>query len=96
MTYLTEKKDGKIKGRVVYNGKPTREYLGREDSLSLMASLESILLTGMIDAHESRDVMTTYIPNTFIQSPMPEKDEKVIMKITGKLVDVLVNMHPEA
>ena len=26
---------------------------------------------------------------------MPEKDEKVIMKITGELVDVLVNMHPD-
>ena len=95
LPYLTEKKDGEIKGRVVYNGKPTREYLGREDSSSLTASLESILLTGMIDAHEGRDIMTTYIPNAFIQAPMPEKDEKVIMKITGKLVDILVNMHPE-
>ena len=71
-----------------------REYLGREDSSSPTANLESILLTGMMDTHEVRDVMTTDIPNTFIQAPMPEKDEKVIMKITGKLVDILVNMHP--
>ena len=49
----------------------------------------------MIDAHEERDVMTSDIPNAFIQAPMPKKDEKVIMKITGKLVDVLVNMHPD-
>ena len=52
LAYLTEKRDDEIKGRVVYNGKPTREYLGREDSSSPRASLESILLTGMIDAHE--------------------------------------------
>ena len=49
----------------------------------------------MIDAHEGRDNMTADIPNAFIQVPMLEKDEKVIMKITGKLVDILVNMHPE-
>ena len=49
----------------------------------------------MVDAHEGRDVMTTDIPNAFIQAPMPDRDEKVIMKITGKLVDILVNMHPE-
>ena len=61
----------------------------------MTTSLESILLTGMIDVHEGRDVMTTDIPNAFIQASMPEKDEKVIMKITGKLVDILVNMHPE-
>ena len=48
----------------------------------------------MTDAHEGRDVMATDIPNTFIQVPMPEKDKKVIMKIMGKLVDILVNMHP--
>jgi regulator of RNase E activity RraB len=29
---LTEKRDGTIKGRMVYNGKPTREWLSREDS----------------------------------------------------------------
>jgi hypothetical protein len=95
LAYLSEKRNGDVKGRVVYNGKPTREYLGREDSSSAPVSLESILLTGMIDAHEGRDVMTTDIPNAFIQAPMPVRDEKVIMKITGRLVDILVNMHPE-
>ena len=79
----------------MYNGKPTREYLGREYSSTPTARLESILLTGIIDTHEGRGVMTTDIPNTFIQAPMPKREEKVIMKITGKLVDILVNMHPE-
>ena len=95
LAYLSEKRNGDVKGRVVYNGKPTREYLGREDSSSPTVSLESILLTGMVDAHEDRDVMTTDIPNAFIQAPMPLRDEKVIMKITGRLVDILINMHPD-
>ena len=79
----------------MYNGKSTQEYLGREDSSSPMASLESILLTGIIDTHKGRGIMTTDIPNAFIQAPMPKREEKVIMKSTGKLVDILVNMHPE-
>ena len=75
---LSEKQNGDVKGRVIYIGKPTREYLGREDSSSPTASLESILLTGIVDAHEGRDVMTTDIPNAFIQAPIQEKDKKLL------------------
>ena len=57
---------------MVYNGKPTREWLSREDSSSPTAALQSIILTGVIDAHEERDVMTCNIPNAFIQAQMPE------------------------
>jgi len=31
LMFLQEKKDGTMKGRMVYNGKPTREWLSRED-----------------------------------------------------------------
>ena len=62
------------------------------------AAMESIMLTATIDAHEGRDVMTGDIPNAFIQVEMPEikdGDERVIMKITGVLVDMLVQISPE-
>ena len=72
LMFLTEKRDGTIKGRMVYNGKPTREWLSREDSASPTASLESILITAVIDAHENRDVMTADVPNAFIQTFMPD------------------------
>jgi len=97
--FLTEKRDKSIKGRMVYNGKPTREWLSREDSASPTASLESIMLTAIIDAHEGRDVMSADIPNAFIQTSMPDDlvtgKERVVMKITGVLVDLLVEMAPE-
>jgi len=35
LMFLQEKKDGTMKGRMVYNGKPTREWLSREDSSML-------------------------------------------------------------
>ena len=47
--FLAGKRDESIKGRMVYNGKPTREWLSREDSASPTAALESIMLTAVID-----------------------------------------------
>ena len=67
-------------------------------SESNCTALESIMLTAVIDVHEGRDVMTCNIPNAFIQALMPEVkdgDERVIMKITGVLVDMLVKLNPE-
>ena len=95
---LTQKRDGRYKGRMVYNGKPTREWLSREDSASPTAMLESIMLTLAIDAKEHRDVMTADVPNAFIQTDMPEVEEdedRVFMKITGVLVDMLVELMLE-
>jgi hypothetical protein len=95
---LTEKRDGTIKGRMVYNGKPTREWLSHEDSTSPTVSLESLIITAVIDAYEGRDVMTADVPNAFIQTVMPQptdgSDDWVCMKITGVLVDLLCKLDP--
>ena len=42
--------------------------------------------------------MTADVPNAFIQAPMLEVkpgEERVMMKITGVLVDMLVQLNPE-
>ncbi len=83
---------------MVYNRKPTWEWLSKDDAASPTASLEAIMLTAVIDAKEGRDVMTADIPNAFIQAKLPDiKDgeDRVILKITGVLVDLLVQMAPE-
>ena len=51
----------------------------------------------MIDAKKKRDVMILDIPNTFVQTTIPqgENDERTIMKIRGVLVEMLVEMSPE-
>ncbi len=81
---------------MVYNGKPTREWLSKEDSAS--PTLQRIFLTTIIDAKEGPDVMMADVPNAFIQTEMPEPkegEERVMMKITGVLVDMLVKMTPK-
>ena len=97
LIFLTEKRDGSIKARQVYNGKPTREWLSREESSSPTASLESIILTSVIDCKEARDVMVIDVPNAFIQAELPTGPniEKVCMKITGVLVDYLLAIAPD-
>ena len=65
LMFLTEKRHGTIKGRMVANGKPSREWHSRDDSASPTAHLESILLTAAVDAKEGRDVMSADAPNAF-------------------------------
>ena len=52
LMFLCQKRDGTHKGRLVYNGAGTRDWLRPEDAKSPTCALESLLLTGMIDAHE--------------------------------------------
>jgi hypothetical protein len=96
--FLAEKRDKSTKGRMVYNGKRTREWLSREDAASPTAALESIMITVVIEVKEERDLMRCDIPNAFIQALLPKKDpgeDRVVMKITGVLVDLLVGINPE-
>jgi Reverse transcriptase (RNA-dependent DNA polymerase) len=96
LIFLTEKKDGRIKARTCANGSTQREYTDREEAASPTALTESNLITAVIDAKQGRDVMTADIPNAFVQTEIEEKKngEKIIMKIRGTLVDMLVDIAP--
>ena len=97
MMLLAEKNDGTIKGRHVYQGSQTRDWMTREETASPTASLEAITTTCVIDAFEGRDIMTCDIPNAFIQTAIPnvkEGEARMTMKITGIVVDYLVALDP--
>ena len=53
LVFMNEKRDKSIRGKMVYNGKPTQEWLSREDSESPTISLESILLTVIVDSKKN-------------------------------------------
>ena len=92
------KKDGKMKGRQVYNGKPTREWVSKENKSSPTVMNEALIITSLVDAHEDRDVMGSDFPNAFVQVVLPENKEgsnRVCMKIVGELVDYLIEIAPE-
>jgi hypothetical protein len=94
LIFLTEKRDGTVKARTCANGSTQREYIPREEATSPTAATEAILITGVLDAKQGRDVMTLDIPNAFVQTEIPERGEKIIMKIRGRLVDILVEICP--
>ena len=52
------------------------------------------MTTAVIDAKQNREVITLDISNAFVQTPVPKSEEKVVMRITGLLVDYLVNLFP--
>ena len=57
-----------------------------------------IFLTSTIDAYEGQDIMVINVTNTFIQTKIrPKKDgeERIIMKITGLIVDMLLELDSQ-
>ena len=52
------------------DGAPTREWLGREESASPTAAQESTMLLAVMDAHERQDVVTSDVPNAFVQTAL--------------------------
>ena len=97
LAFFTEKRDKTVKARTCANGSTQREYMTKEEAASPTASLESIMLTATIDAHEKRKVAIIDVPNAFVQTKIPQKDgeERIIMKIQGIMVDILVKLDPE-
>jgi hypothetical protein len=83
LIFFTEKKDRRINARTCANGSTQREYTDCEEATSPMAMTESNLITAVIDAKQSRDVMTADILNAFVQMDIEDKPngEKIIIKI---------------
>ena len=95
LIFLVENRDKTVKARTCANGSTQREYIDREDAASPTAITDSILITSVIDTKQGRDVMTVDVPNAFVQTEIDQSGEKILMKIRGVLVDILVGMEPE-
>ena len=67
MMLLTEKSDGKMKSCQVYNGKPTQEWVIKEQKSSPAVIIEALVITSMIYAHEHRYIMGSDISNLFFK-----------------------------
>ena len=98
LIFLTEKRDGRIKGRTCADGSKQRTWMSKEDASSPTVALESVMLSAVIDAKEGRDVAVVDIPNAFVQTEnvkIEDHHERDIMKVKGALADMLVEIDPE-
>ena len=94
--FIKQKRDGKIKARKVIGGNKQCNYITKEDVSSLTVSAEAVILTCVIDAAEDRDIAVVDIQNAFAQTVVSEEDaeHRVIVRIRGPLVDILVLIAP--
>ena len=93
--FLTEKRDKSIKGRLIAGGNKQQGFINKEDATSPTASLESVLITSMIDALENQYVAILDIPNTFVQTKLEEELDKAIVCLRGRLAELLIKINPE-
>jgi hypothetical protein len=80
---------------MVAGGNLQRGHVTKEESSSPTVSTESVLLTSIVDAQEGREVAVIDIPNVFIQTRVQDAKDRVIIRITGVIVDWLVKAAPK-
>jgi hypothetical protein len=91
LMFLKQKRSGMIKGRGCVDGRPQRLWKTKEETTSPTVSIESLLISCMIDAMENRDVATIDIPSAFMQAFI---DEIVHIKFDDELIDLLCEVDP--
>jgi len=92
LMFLKKKRSGAIKGRGCADGRRQRSDITKEEASSPTVTLESVLLTSLIDAIEAREVATVDIPGAFLQAEM---EESVHMKLQGKMAELLTQVDPK-
>ena len=89
---VKEKRNGTLKGRTVADGRKQRNLYDKSETASPTVSTDALLLTVIVDAHESRDVGTADIAGAYLKADM---DDFVVIKFTGQSVRILYEMNPE-
>ena len=85
----------KTKRRMVFNGKPTRMWLSREDNSSTTESLDDIFKRQKTMHTRDRISWFWMLPMNSFRPTFHQKiysEERVMMKITGVLLDMLLEL----
>ena len=92
--FLKEKRDESIKGRIVAGSDKQRGTIDKVGAASSTAALESVLIAATINAKEGRDVATVDIPNAFVTTRIENEEYKIIMRLRGRLVELMAATAP--
>ncbi len=91
VTFIKEKRDNRVKGRVCADGRKQQEDFSREEAASPTVTNELVFLTGVIDAKEQRDVATVDIAGAYLHAV---NDHDVHMVLEGKLAELMDLVAP--
>ena len=86
LVIIKEKRSGTTKGRVMADGSKQWSAIPREDASSPTIQLESLIMSLLIDVKEGRDVAISDAMGAYL---LAEMKDHVIVKLTGKAVDIL-------
>ena len=87
---IKEKRDGRLKGRSIADGRPQRAFYMKEETSSLMAPPESVLFA-LIDAVEDRHVVVADVTGAYLNADM---DNFVLIRLSGEDVDMMCDANP--
>ena len=96
--FLSEKRDGTIKGRACVDGSKQRrdESYNKHDYTSPTCANNSIMVTLAIEAKKGRDVAIIDIPGAYLHTYIDKwGNEKIIMLFKGKLAELMVMVGPK-
>ena len=89
---VKEKRDGRLKGRAVADGRKQMAYIKKEDVASSTVKLESLVLSLLIDIQENMDVATADVVGAYLIADM---DDHVIVKLMWESVDIMCKENPK-
>ena len=72
----------------------TPEVVPREEARSPTLSLEVLIMSLTIDAHEHRKVTVFDVPGAYLQTDLP-KDKFVLLMLEDQFVDIMCSINPE-
>ena len=94
LMFLKRKRTGKVKARGCANGRPMREYIGKDETSAPTVSTYALFCHCIIAAIERRTVYTFDICTVFLQSPWLE-DKPTYLRFTGLMVDMICKIDPK-
>ena len=89
---IKEKRNGRLKGRSVADGRPQRAFYTKDETSSPTATPESVLLTALIDAVEDRHVVVADVTGAYLNANM---DDLVLIRLSGDDVDMMCKANPD-
>ncbi len=90
--FLKLKRDGRLKARLVADGRLQAVFGTESEVSSPTASAESVFVTLTIDAAEDREVALADIEGAYLEAYM---DEEVLMEVDADLADEIIKMMPQ-
>ena len=92
LTFVTEKRDGRIKGRTCADGRGQRGKVTKAESASPTVLSESMNILFGITTHEDRNHMVADVAGAFLNGDVKGT---ILMKFEGEMVEYVVAANPE-